>query len=347
MAANPTSQPAAGTPDPTPSKQTAGTPDPTPSKQTAGSPAPTPSTHAAGSPAPPPAHASAPIPASAPAPAGAPRAPQLYLIPTFLDEHALAPLPAYILDAVKECQVFFVENERSARRYLKMLWKEMVIDNYQWYTIHKAEEEVKATFRQKLKEGKTIGIISEAGCPGVADPGGILTAAAHEAGAIVKPLVGPSSILLALMASGLNGQQFRFSGYLPVDNTARTKALRDLEAESQRLNCTQIFIETPYRNNQLLGSILAACKPATRLCIAVNLTGPAEYIRTLPIAQWRNLQAPAGSAAAAQGNPSAPGNPAAQGNPAAPENPRPPGTPGTPGSLPDLHKQPAIFLLLA
>ena len=210
----------------------------------------------------------------------------LYLIPAFLDENALTPLPAYILDAVKECQVFFVENERSARRYLKMLWKEMVIDNYEWHTIHKAEEEVKAAFRAALKAGKTIGIISEAGCPGIADPGQILTAAAHEAGAAVKPLVGPSSILLALMASGLNGQQFRFNGYLPVDATARTKSLRDLEAESQRLNCTQIFIETPYRNNQLFSAILAACKPTTRLCIAANLTGPAEYIRTQTIAQW-------------------------------------------------------------
>jgi len=211
----------------------------------------------------------------------------LYLIPTFLDEHALAPLPAYLLDAVRECQVFFVENERSARRYLKMLWKEMVIDNYEWHPIHKAEGDVKALFRTRLKEGKTIGIISEAGCPGVADPGQILTEAAHEAGAIVKPLVGPSSILLALMASGLNGQQFRFSGYLPVDNAARARALKDLEADSQRLHCTQIFIETPYRNDQLLAAILATCKPTTRLSIAANLTGPAEYIRTHNIAQWR------------------------------------------------------------
>ncbi|HWB92956.1 MAG TPA: SAM-dependent methyltransferase [Puia sp.] len=242
----------------------------------------------------------------------------VFLIPCFLDEQSLAPLPAYILDAVKQCQAFFVENERSARRYLKLLWKEMVIDNYQWYPIGKAEEEVKAAFRQTLKEGKTIGIISEAGCPGVADPGQILTEAAHQAGATVKPLVGPSSILLALMASGLNGQQFRFNGYLPVDNTARAKALKDLESESQRLHCTQIFIETPYRNDQLLAAILATCRPTTRLCIAANLTGPAEYIRTLPISEWRKL---------------APPNPRT----AAPD----------PSSLPSLHKQPTIFCLLA
>jgi 16S rRNA (cytidine1402-2'-O)-methyltransferase len=198
------------------------------------------------------------------------------------------PLPAYLLDAVKQCSVFFVENERSARRYLKVLWKEMVIDDYEWHTIHKAEEEVKAVFRQPSGR-QNIGLISEAGCPGIADPGQILTEAAHEAGAIVKPLVGPSSILLALMASGLNGQQFRFAGYLPVDNAGRTKAIKDLEADSQRLHCTQIFIETPYRNNQLLAAILATCRLTTRLCIAANLTGPKEYIRTLTIGDWNKL----------------------------------------------------------
>ena len=244
--------------------------------------------------------------------------PTLYLIPCWLEEQVTTPLPAYILDAVKQCNVFFVENERSARRYLKSLWKEMVIDDYEWYPIHKAEEEVKVLFRQKLKEGKVIGLISEAGCPGVADPGQILTEAAHQAGVPVKPLVGPSSILLALMASGLNGQQFRFCGYLPVDNAGRAKALKDLEADSQRLQSTQIFIETPYRNNQLLEAILVTCRPTTRLCIAANLTGPAEYIRTLPISEWRRL---------AQTQSPIPGTP-------------------HPG-LPNLHKQPAIFCLLA
>jgi 16S rRNA (cytidine1402-2'-O)-methyltransferase len=243
------------------------------------------------------------------------KTPTLYLIPCWLDEQVTAPLPAYLLDAVKECSVFFVENERSARRYLKALWKEMVIDDYEWHPIHKAEEEVKAIFCAALRAGRTVGLISEAGCPGIADPGQILTEAAHQVGAIVRPLVGPSSILLALMGSGLNGQQFRFSGYLPVDNAGRIKALKDLEAESQRLHCTQIFIETPYRNNQLLSSILATCRPTTRLCIAANLTGPAEYIRTLSVGEWNKL---------------------AQ-HPAA--------TP--PPALPDLHKQPTIFCLLA
>jgi 16S rRNA (cytidine1402-2'-O)-methyltransferase len=240
----------------------------------------------------------------------------LYLIPAYLDEHSLAPLPPYILDAVKACDVFFVENERSARRYLKALWKEMVIDNYQWHPIHKAEEEVKAIFRQQLKAGRTIGLISEAGCPGVADPGQILTEAAHQAGATVRPLVGPSSILLSLMASGMNGQQFRFAGYLPVDNAGRAKALRDLEAESQRLHCTQLFIETPYRNNQLIETILQTCRPNTQLCIAANLTGPGEFIRTRTIAEWKQLAQAAATA-------------------------------GPTGDFPNLHKQPAIFCLMA
>jgi 16S rRNA (cytidine1402-2'-O)-methyltransferase len=215
---------------------------------------------------------------------------KVYLIPAFLDEHSLHVIPPYVLDAVKECQVFFVENERSARRYLKALWKEMVIDNYEWFSIHKAEEEVRVQFRQKLMEGRTIGLISEAGCPGVADPGQLLTEEAHRAGAIVSPLVGPSSILLAVMASGMNGQQFRFCGYLPVDTVQRAKSLKELENESQQKNCTQIFIETPYRNNQLLEAILKTCRPSTLLGIAANLTGTREFIRTRSIEDWKGHQ---------------------------------------------------------
>jgi 16S rRNA (cytidine1402-2'-O)-methyltransferase len=260
----------------------------------------------------------------------------LYLIPAFLDERSLAPLPAYLLDAVKECSVFFVENERSARRYLKSLWKEMVIDDYEWYPIHKAEEAVKTVFRQKLKEGRTIGLISEAGCPGIADPGQLLTEAAQLAGARVRPLVGPSSILLALMASGMNGQQFRFSGYLPVDAAGRAKAIKDLEHESQQRNCTQLFIETPYRNNQLLETILQVCRNTTQLCIAANLTGPDEYIRTRPVAEWKEAArntggGPGGSLAGPGG--SLTGSGGSSGGPTA--------------GLPDLHKQPTIFCLLA
>ncbi len=212
---------------------------------------------------------------------------QVLLIPTFLDEENLQVLPEYILDAVKSCQVFFTENERSARRYLKLLWKEMVIDNYEWHTIHKAEEELRDTFKKLLQRGNTIGIISEAGCPGVADPGQLLVAVAHNMGAMVKPLVGPSSIILALMASGMNGQQFRFNGYLPIDSNARIRALKEIEAESQRNKATQIFIETPYRNNQILETILKTCLPATKLCLAVDITGREETILTKTIEAWK------------------------------------------------------------
>jgi 16S rRNA (cytidine1402-2'-O)-methyltransferase len=211
----------------------------------------------------------------------------LYLIPSLLDENAAATIPAYIIDAVKNCQVFFVENERSARRYLKQLWKEMVIDDYEWFTIHKAEAQVLSQFKHKLEEGKNIAIISEAGCPGIADPGQILVGAAQEMNVDIKPLVGPSAILLALMASGMNGQQFRFVGYLPIDNQQRTKAIRDLEAFSEKTDCTQIFIETPYRNNQLIETLLKTCKPSTRLCIGVDITGPSEWIKTKSIAEWK------------------------------------------------------------
>lgn len=227
----------------------------------------------------------------------------VYLIPSFIDEKNLHTIPPYVLDAVKECSVFFVENERSARRYLKLLWKEMVIDNYEWFVIHKAENETRDFFRQQLQRGKTIGIISEAGCPGIADPGQLLVAVAQEMGAVVRPLVGPSSILLSLMASGMNGQQFKFNGYLPIDTAERNKTIKELEAESIKNNCTQLFIETPYRNNQLIEALLQQCRPGSRLCLAVDISGPEEFIKTLSIAEWQKRR-------------------------------------------PDIHKRPAMFLLL-
>lgn len=228
----------------------------------------------------------------------------VYLIPSLLDENGLDTLPVYITDAVKQCQVFFVENERTSRRFLKQLWKEMVIDNYEWFTIHKTEEQATLVFREKIKEGKTIGIISEAGCPGVADPGQLLVAAAQEMNVVVRPLVGPNSILLALMASGMNGQQFHFSGYLPIDNQQRMQAIKELETDSRKKNCTQLFIETPYRNHQLLEVILKTCSPSTKVCLAVDITGKNEWIKTKTVADWKKEKI-------------------------------------------DIHKRPAIFLLLA
>jgi 16S rRNA (cytidine1402-2'-O)-methyltransferase len=229
---------------------------------------------------------------------------KVFLIPSVLHETATQTIPSYILDAIRECKVFFVENERTARRYLKSMWKEMVIDDYKWVVIHKAEPQVKNQFSQFLEKNMNIGVISEAGCPGVADPGQILVSVAHDFGAKVIPLVGPSSILLALMASGLNGQQFQFVGYLPIDNVERAKMLKTLESESVKKNCTQIFIETPYRNNQLLETILRSCANATKLCIAVDLTSESEWVKMKSIGEWKK-------------------------------------------SIPDLHKKPAVFLLLA
>jgi 16S rRNA (cytidine1402-2'-O)-methyltransferase len=164
----------------------------------------------------------------------------------------------------------------------------MVIEDYEWFTIHKAEEEVKQQFLKLLNEGKNIGIISEAGCPGIADPGQILIEAAQKVNASIKPLVGPNSILLALMASGMNGQKFQFVGYLPIESGARKTSIKELENESARKNCTQIFIETPYRNNALINELLSTCKGETRLCIGVDITASSEEIKTKTIADWRS-----------------------------------------------------------
>ena len=234
----------------------------------------------------------------------------VYLIPSLLDEKGIHTIPSYVTEAVKNCQCFFVENERTARRFLKQLWKaclpgqEMVIDDYEWFVIHKKEGNAVNSFKQKLKEGKNIGIISEAGCPGVADPGQLLVASAQEMNIEIKPLVGPNSILLALMASGMNGQQFQFIGYLPIDIQQRMQSIKSLEADSQKKNCTQLFIETPYRNNQLLETLLKTCKPTTRLCLAVDITAETEWIKTKTIGEWKTEKV-------------------------------------------DIHKRPAIFLLLA
>jgi 16S rRNA (cytidine1402-2'-O)-methyltransferase len=216
-------------------------------------------------------------------------APCVYLIPSLLsnDVQALQSIPASIPAAVKECNVFFVENEKTARRYLKKIWKEIVIDNYEWISISRNEETTIALFLQYLHNGKVIGIISEAGCPGIADPGQLLVRAAQQNGFIVKPLVGPNAIILSLMASGMNGQQFQFHGYLPIENPARKKAIKQIEQTSKQHFSTQIFIETPYRNGALVNDILSVCQPNTLLCIAVDITAASEYIATKTIAAWK------------------------------------------------------------
>ena len=212
----------------------------------------------------------------------------VYLIPSLLHEDGMDALPAYLLNAVRNCQVFFVENERTTRRYFKRLDSQIVIDNYEWVNV--ADGSAHQIFTQRIKEGKNIGIISEAGCPGIADPGQELVAIAQQMKAEVKPLTGPNSILLALMASGMNGQQFRFLGYLPIDTQQRVKVIREMELNSAKENCTQLFIETPYRNNQLLESLIKNCKATTRLCIAADLTAKSEWIKTKTIKEWQSEQ---------------------------------------------------------
>lgn len=214
----------------------------------------------------------------------------IYLVPSFLADEAIETIPPYVITAVKNCQVIFAENERTARRFLKSMCKDIVIDSFEWFAIHKAEEEQIINFRRKIREGKNIAIISEAGCPGIADPGQVLIHEAQQMNETVKPLVGPSAILLALMASGMNGQYFSFCGYLPIESLERVKKIRQLEEESFKTTCTQIFIETPYRNNKMLETILQSCKSATKLCIAAALTSPNEWVKTKTIADWKKEQ---------------------------------------------------------
>ncbi|MGN6211606.1 SAM-dependent methyltransferase [Parafilimonas sp.] len=213
----------------------------------------------------------------------------IYLVPIVLheDEIALQTIPSYIINAVKQCNILYAENERTARRFLKKIWKEIDINAYTWHTIHKAETEVQQSFKNDIAQHKTIGIMSEAGCPGIADPGQMLVHIAQQMQAKVIPLVGPNSIILALMASGMNGQSFQFVGYLPVDAHERKKKVIELENESIKKRCTQIFIETPYRNNQLVNDILTTAKPETQLCIAVDITASTESIQTKKIKDWK------------------------------------------------------------
>jgi len=213
---------------------------------------------------------------------------KVYLLPMLLHEEGFNSMPTDVLTWIQQCDAFFVENEKTARRYFKKLWKEMVIDDYTWHAIHKVENEQIHAFTQLIKQGKNIGILSEAGCAGIADPGQILVAAAQELGAIVKPYTGPSSLLLALMGSGMNGQNFHFHGYLPIDALERKKKIQALEADIKQTGVTQLFIETPYRNNQLFEAITQNCHPNTKLCVAMELTGPNEWIKTQSVANWKN-----------------------------------------------------------
>jgi 16S rRNA (cytidine1402-2'-O)-methyltransferase len=213
---------------------------------------------------------------------------KVLLLPMLLHEEGWEALPKDVVVWIQSCDAFFVENEKTTRRFFKKIWKEMVIDDYQWFPIHQVEAAQVDAFVQILKSGKTIGIVSEAGCAGIADPGQILVGAAQKLGAIVKPYMGPSSILLSLMASGFNGQDFTFNGYLPIDAAERKKKILQLEQIVNSNGVAQLFIETPYRNNQLLEAILQTCHPNTQLCIGVDITGPNESIKTATLQYWKN-----------------------------------------------------------
>jgi 16S rRNA (cytidine1402-2'-O)-methyltransferase len=208
----------------------------------------------------------------------------LYAIPTPLGGAAADALPASALQTVRTLRRFVVENAKSARAFLKEAGMPCAI---QELDISVLESDL-SNHMKKLQENISIGLLSEAGCPAIADPGAALVAAAQAAGIRVVPLVGPSSIVLALMASGLEGQRFAFCGYLPRENDARGKKLRELEARSRRERETQIFIETPYRNDVMLGALLEVCTPGTLLCVASDLTLPSEQIKTGTISAWRS-----------------------------------------------------------
>ncbi|MFD1629580.1 SAM-dependent methyltransferase [Pseudopedobacter beijingensis] len=214
----------------------------------------------------------------------------LYLIPVVMAENAShKSLTPYLVDTINMIDEYIVENEKTARRCLKeaglkLPQNSLIIHDYGKHERNKGLNR----FFKGLEAGKDVGLMSEAGCPGIADPGAEIIAEAHKRNIKVVPLVGPSSILLAMMAAGFNGQSFAFVGYLPIDKNGRAKRIKDLESLSERLNQTQIFIETPFRNNPLLDDLLRNCKKETRLCIACNLTAEDEMIKTLTIEEWQS-----------------------------------------------------------
>ncbi|MGM9479134.1 SAM-dependent methyltransferase [Pedobacter sp. GSP4] len=212
----------------------------------------------------------------------------LYLIPVPLaEEVAHKTFTPYLVDTINQIDTYIVENSKTARKFLKEAGlktpqKDLIVHDY-----GKHNRNDLGQFFVELAAGKDVGLMSEAGCPGIADPGADIVAEAHKRGIKVVPLVGPSSILLALMASGFNGQSFAFWGYLPIDKEQRTKRIKDLDLSASRYKQTQIFIETPFRNNQLFEEVLKSCKPNTQVCVACNLTAEDEFIKTQSVYNWR------------------------------------------------------------
>lgn len=217
---------------------------------------------------------------------------KLYLIPTTLGENEpLEVMPYSVRTVIEKIDHYVVENEKSARRFIKKITPKKSQPSLVLMKLDKYADELETrTYLDVCEEGISVGLLSEAGVPAVADPGATIVRLAHEKGIQVVPLVGPSSILLALMASGMNGQSFAFNGYLPIDKVDRKKAIKELERLSKERNQSQIFIETPYRNEKMFTDLKSTLTPGTRLCIAVDITLPEEYIKTLTIADWKKQQ---------------------------------------------------------
>ncbi len=212
----------------------------------------------------------------------------LFLIPVTLGDTELRRvLPDYNRNIILSIRYFIVENVRTARRFLKKVDADIRIDDLTFYELNKhTDSNCIAGYLEPLSRGESVGVISEAGCPAIADPGADVVAIAQRRNYPVVPLVGPSSILMSVMASGFNGQSFAFHGYLPIDQSERTNRIKKLESRIYTENQTQIFIETPYRNNKLAEELIRTCRPSTKLCVASNITCDDEYIRTFPVKEW-------------------------------------------------------------
>ena len=213
----------------------------------------------------------------------------LYLLPVTLGDTELnTVLPAYNIEIIQGIKHFIVEDVRSARRFLKKVDREFDIDSLSFYPLnkHTSAEDISG-YLKPLLAGQSMGVISEAGCPAVADPGADVVAIAQRKNLKVVPLVGPSSIILSVMGSGFNGQSFAFHGYLPIEPGERVKRIKQLEQRIYSENQTQLFIETPYRNHKMVDDLLQNCRPQTKLCIAANLTCESEYIKTRAISEWK------------------------------------------------------------
>ncbi len=229
----------------------------------------------------------------------------LYFIPVTLgDDKIENALPQEAIKIARALDTFIVENEKTARRFLSLLKTEKPVRELALSPLneHTTDQQLPALLAPLLA-GKNVGLMSEAGCPGIADPGARIAALAHQKNIRVSPLIGPSSILLSLMASGMNGQRFTFLGYLPTDKSARIQKLREIEQRAHKFNESQIFIETPYRNQHMLEDILQSCQPNTKLCLGRNVSLENEFIKTRTIGAWKQVE------------------------------------------LPDLHKQPTVFIL--